>query len=646
MTKKKIRKNVDKAVSERKNSRYFESELLQLSAVALLALVLRIQAVIAASALPFFKHPVVDAFEYHARALAIAGGELFPPKIPTDPPLYSYVLGLFYAIFGESTAVAYWFNVLAGLAALPPIYLIGRKLAGKNAGLIAALAYALYRPAIAFSAEVLTPSLMIAVTAWLLYFFIEDKWSKWQAPLAGLLSGLAILIRGNALFFAPLGMLWLLLRKGRPDKKAWLATAIYLGTVIAVLGPQVIVNNMIDPPAPAVQDFGGLNIYLGNRHGGNGLALSHPGVSGNLLIDAPRHAGIYRFAARNSFFIDEAEKFWSEYPAEALATTFKKVVYLLNSYEYGTGVNQRWYAAENILLQINPVTFLIILPLALYGLFLLFRRRQFMLAGPLLLWLAAIAGSMVVGTVAARYRIALLPALLPPAGVALWDLAEKIRAKRWRELVPALVILSAGLIVAGPDWFGYSQNLSTDENIARAESARNAGNFALAEIHVTRYLQQHPNDVDARYLRGIYRTSAGDLTGAMHDLQFVANTEPRFSRVWHDIAVVHLKNDGPSLAVAAYLRGIEQDPNNVVLLNESARLLVSANRPGQALANMKKAVALDNSAELLLNLAQAEAAAGRPKDARATLKKALDRVHGSGRVAKATRDLASKWNID
>jgi 4-amino-4-deoxy-L-arabinose transferase-like glycosyltransferase len=639
------KKSFTKTVVLKKQGPDSRHEIFALVAIHLLAFVLRVQAVIAAKVLPFFKHPVVDAFEYHARAIAISGGELFPPKIPTDPPLYSYLLGTIYSLFGDATSVAYGFNVIIGVATVMPIYLIGRKLGGKQVGLIAALGYALYRPAIIFSAEILTPSLMIAVVSWLLLLLLNEKMPRWQAALAGALGGLAILIRGNALFFAPLAILWLLFKSGRPNKKALVTAAIFAGCTMLVISPQIIVNNMIDPPALAVQDFGGLNIYLGNREGGDGLALSHPGVSGNLLIDAPKYAGIYSFSERNSYFLGRAAEFWSEHPGEALATTVKKIVMVLNGFEYGTGTDHRWFVAENLLLRINPVVFLLILPLALYGYFLLFRQKKYVVALPLLLWVLAIGGSMVIGTVAARYRIAVLPALIAPAGLAVANLLEKIRGRQWRALGPAVAILIAGLFISGPDWFSHSKKQPTDETIARAESARNAGNFSLAEILVTRYLQQHPDDVDARYLRGIYRIGANELTGAMDDLEFVARVEPKFSRIWHDIAVVHMKNEDPSWALAAYQRGIVADPNNVVLLNESAKILVYAGRPGHALDNMRKAVALDNGVELLVNLAQAQAAAGRPREARASLKKALDRVHGSGRIAVAVHDMAKKWNI-
>jgi len=62
----------------------------------------------------------------------------------TNPPLYYSMLHLWMAVFGSGAAAIRSLSALAGVATIPVIYWIGREIASKRAGLIAALLAALW----------------------------------------------------------------------------------------------------------------------------------------------------------------------------------------------------------------------------------------------------------------------------------------------------------------------------------------------------------------------------------------------------------------------------------------------------------------------------------------------------------------------
>jgi uncharacterized membrane protein len=89
-----------------------------------------------------------------------------------SPPLYHFLLHFWMMIFGTSEAAARLLSVLFGVLAIPIIYLVGRQLFNKDAGLIAALILALSSFNIFYSQELRMYSLMVLLALLSMYFFL------------------------------------------------------------------------------------------------------------------------------------------------------------------------------------------------------------------------------------------------------------------------------------------------------------------------------------------------------------------------------------------------------------------------------------------------------------------------------------------
>jgi hypothetical protein len=135
----------------------------------------------------------------------------------TLPPAYFYWQAGWYAVFGPSTAVARWASLVAGLAALPCLYLLGVRLTGnRRAAWWGTLLYALSRPFM-FPCIIARPDMLCGALGFAALLLVE-RWSQAPRPnrliAAGVVLGLAFLTHPFALIFALQCGVWVILTPG------------------------------------------------------------------------------------------------------------------------------------------------------------------------------------------------------------------------------------------------------------------------------------------------------------------------------------------------------------------------------------------------------------------------------------------------
>jgi 4-amino-4-deoxy-L-arabinose transferase-like glycosyltransferase len=128
-----------------------------------------------------------------------------PPRPPRpedmSSPLYPFLLAALFAVTGISFSAAKALSVVLSLAAIPLTLVLGRRLFGDAAGLLAALLVAL-QPDQAIvgtwaMTEPLFTSLLLATLLWALPLATEKVWTLGRSVGAGLLCGLLFLVRQN-----------------------------------------------------------------------------------------------------------------------------------------------------------------------------------------------------------------------------------------------------------------------------------------------------------------------------------------------------------------------------------------------------------------------------------------------------------------
>lgn len=162
------------------------------------------------------------------------------------PPLYPLVLGGVFAIFGEDLLVVRIIQILLSASLALLAYAIGSAVAGRSVGLVAGLLTALYPPLLMYARPIMSEAIFLPLIAALIWLTI--RWSQrgfsWRYALAwGVVAGLAILTRTEAVILAGLLMLWMAVVAWRSERRAGLiACALGVATIAVLLLPYSVYN--------------------------------------------------------------------------------------------------------------------------------------------------------------------------------------------------------------------------------------------------------------------------------------------------------------------------------------------------------------------------------------------------------------------
>ena len=244
--------------------------------------------------------PVSDALHYHTLADAVGDGRGLVHEFPFGhphptafrPPLYPLLLGGVYAVTGSQLGAAQGLNVVLGTVVVVLAALMAWRLAGRRAAMVTGLLAAVYPPLVFNDGPPLSEPLgllLLMATALLLL----DRRTAW----AGAASGLLVLTRPSAQFFAVVLGAWVLWRLG------WRRALSYAVCLALVVAPWVLRNwYRLDSPVLATSVGFNLNaIYSPEAKASGGFvdgffdprfAEMRAGISNEAELDAAfrRHA--------------------------------------------------------------------------------------------------------------------------------------------------------------------------------------------------------------------------------------------------------------------------------------------------------------------------------------------------------------------
>jgi 4-amino-4-deoxy-L-arabinose transferase-like glycosyltransferase len=352
------------------------------------------------------------------------------------PPLYLYFVGVPFALFGTLEAVKYA-QCLAGVLLVPALGLIGRRVFGERAGLVAAGIAAFYPELVWFASHFWAETVFTVLLWWAMERLLAaDGESSIRAALAsGVLWGLAILTRETVLYFLPFAALWLAWRRGGGGRRA---AMLLVASALFVL-PWTVRNWLVFDAFVPVSTSGALNLWQGNtRLSRQQVYEEYWAVHGRIAkYELARRRAAEAILERQPLWV--LEKLRDEMPA-FWAAHGQPVVHLERG-AYGTVARPLALLAVAVVL----LPYLALLALFVAGIAVLPRGRE-----PLLL--LAFLGFYVLLHVAAhgypRYRLPAMPAvfLVAAHGWAAWRTRPAVdRRHRLAAAAAALVLaLSVG----------------------------------------------------------------------------------------------------------------------------------------------------------------------------------------------------------
>ncbi|NMB73839.1 MAG: hypothetical protein GYA21_01765 [Myxococcales bacterium] len=353
-------------------------------------------------------------------------------------PLYPYLVGLTYRLFGPDPRFVFAWQMVLGVLAVLLVFGIARRMFGELCGAVAGVLAALCGPVFYYECLLLRDSVIVfwgLLLVWLWLLALERE-RPWLWALGGVAGGMAVLLKSTFALLLAAMLAWLLVRRRR-EPRALLRALLpaVLGFVLA-LAPAVSRNVAVGAPPFAFASVGTVTFVAANT------------------ADAPAGEGFFVSPAHLARILWESEGRFL--PALGLTVgthsnvlrwlglLVAKLAYSFHWYEIPVNTDFYVFRTYAPILRL-PVVFGLLGPLALLGMAVFFRRgiHRFW---PLLALALVHLLAMLVMHPCSRYRAPMTAALVPFAAAALVWLAGLARAGRLRCLVAALGALLALLL--------------------------------------------------------------------------------------------------------------------------------------------------------------------------------------------------------
>jgi len=418
--------------------------------IFLVALALRLIYLAEARRSPLLFFPGLDPQAYDAWAQRIAAGDWLGEKGFYQSPLYPYLLGAFYALFGRHLLLVYILQIFIGSLDCLVIYGIGNRVFGKRAGLLAGIFAAVYKPFIFYDSLLLKTFLEVFLIDLSLYLLLAA--SRSGKRTAGFLSGLALglgsLARDNFIILILWFFPWLF-SKLRKQGRASVSLYLLLG-FCGIIGISAARNLILQRDFILTTSQAGQNFYIGNhRKNSTGAYFAPDFVKANPLFE---EADFYREALKRTGKMymkpSEVSNFWFKEAFKEIRADKKlfwermalKFALFWNRKEIADNVSIYLFKKEfSVLLRMPLLDFGVAAPFGLLGMILALRKRKgILLAGYILIYWAAVS----VFYIFARYRLAAVGPVLVFAGFAVENIYSRLKERNWKPLLAYLALLA------------------------------------------------------------------------------------------------------------------------------------------------------------------------------------------------------------
>ena len=424
----------------------------------------------------FFTLKLVDAASYDSWAREIASGNWLGDKVFYQAPLYPYLLGIVYALLGDSVLLVRTLQSLLGSVSCVLLAGAGWQIFSPAVGVTSGLLAALYAPAI-FYDSLIQKSVLDFFLLSLALCILGRTLSRPARHLwwfLGLTAGALALARENALLLIPVLLLWLFSHhRDVGGKRFTLAASFLLGCAMVLL-PVAVRNLVIGGEFHLTTSQFGPNFFIGNNETADGRYVPLKPERGSPKFERIDAIDLAEQAAGRKLSAGEVSRYWtrralsfiSVHPGSWLVLMVKKLALALNASEILDAEDIYTYSERSVVLRLTGFFhFGVLAPLAVFGIWVTWpghTRTWFLHA-----LLAAYLASLVLFYVLGRYRYPLVPMMILLAAAGL------VQARRAFQALPSRSVAIGVLLAALAAVLCNLQII--DKNNMRASSHYNIG---------------------------------------------------------------------------------------------------------------------------------------------------------------------------
>jgi Tfp pilus assembly protein PilF len=531
--------------------------------ILLAALSIRIVSVLEMRKFPVYYHPQLDEMEYEGWGLQIASGQLLWHYIPIHSPGYAFFMAFNDKLSPYALTTSRLMQSFISAFTVLLIFILARKLFDERSALISAGLAALFWPMVYFQARLLPPTFHICfMLLGLLAALSVDKRPASSGLLSGLCVGLSAIFWPLSLSLAPALAIWF--GAAKDWRKISRSVPLFIFGLLIPIIPVTIQNYRAEKDFILLQEDFGLNFYLGNNQKSPGIPYLRPGGEWDYLQAMPvREAGIERGSEQDRFYLKKWGQWAGKHPASWLNLLTRKTKLLLDNREIISSFDPEFYRAQMISLRVTVVNSALVIALGLVGLFSMRSGRNRFLLPALCIFFLGLA--LILTLISSRYRLGFMSLLLIPAGSAVNEIYEALKAKN--ELRFWGLILSAGVIMAlslipwplvplqtGYEFVHIGQALKASGNLDGARSSfkrawgyrasqasgwlglaqvsQMEGNMDEAEADIKQSIKLDNGYSMAHVVLGSIYLQKEDLASGLEEFRTAINLRPQYVYAW------------------------------------------------------------------------------------------------------------------
>ena len=581
-----------------------------------------------------------DAGQYDRWAQQIAAGDWLGSEVFYQTPLYPYLLGASYRVFGHDLWVVRIVQAVFGALSCVFLARAGAGFFSERVGWIAGIALALYPPAIFFDGILQKASLDLLLMTALLWLAAIAQ----QRPRAsrffgiGVVLGAMILNRENAAALLPVLLGWIAWCSWpRGALRVSLRCGIFALGAATVLVPVGLRNAYVGGEFLVTTSQMGSNFYIGNHRGADGSYTPMRAGRGDATFERDDARLIAEDQLKRALRPSEVSAYWMarcwdeirSAPADWLRLLAWKWFLSWNRLElvdaeaiHTHQQHSRMLAGLGFMLHFG-----VLFPLAVMGVW--WTRAQWRRLWLLYAMALSFAAAVTLFYVFARYRYPLVPIAALFAGAGLAGLGRQLRDHRVasaRELGIGLALGAAAAVASNwPVPQRYADDSVTyynagttllemgrvDDALDVLEQARRAdplfpetynnlgrafmeqGKLVEARLNLERGIALAPSHAVLHFNLAVTASKQGDDATARAMLAKAIELDPLLARAYGPLAELELRSGDVDSAIRRLQRAVELEPDAAVAHADlGLGLIVQGNLP-EAVIELRAALRLD-----------------------------------------------------